>query len=167
MKIVLVLSVIVSFVLIGCKKNEPEIPVKEPEKITFKGIVNRDAKGIPYSEDADDWNFKDKWVEQELSLFGKSLNTSCQLPESYGIIAYPNPCIDKIAIHVNKPDSVRLAVRIVDKNFNTLLSKDSLYAKINVIDLATLSIKDTVRIYYKFMDKSCEFRGHGDVVITK
>lgn len=164
---ILALSVIVSFLSVGCKDNEPENPVKETEKITFKGIVERDARGIPYTEDPDDWKFTDKWVEQELSLFGNSLGTNCLLPESYGIIAYPNPCIDKVSIHVNKPDSVRLALRIVDRNFKVLMSKDSLYSKITMFDVGSLGVQDTVRVYYKFMNGSCEFRGHGDVVIKK
>jgi hypothetical protein len=172
MKIIL-LTVIISLSFFSCDQNvltdplEPVDPVVKPEKISFSGILVRDERGVPYSDiDPDDWNIKDTWVEQEQALFGIGLKSDCAIAD-YEIIAYPNPTFDKVSIHVLKPDSVRLAIRIVDKNFKTLLAKDSLYAKINKIDLSSLGVKDTVRVYYKFMNGSCEFRGHGDVVIEK
>lgn len=162
-----VLSVILGFGLFSCNQNDPTDPVKEPEKIKFSGILVRDAKGLPLSPvDPDDWNIKDTWVEQEISLFGSNFRTDCPATD-YEIIAYPNPAIDKASIHVYKPDSVRLAIRIVDKNFKTLFAKDSLYSKINMVDFSAFGITDTVRVYYKFINGGCEFRGHGDVVIRK
>lgn len=162
-----VLSVMLGFSLFSCNQNDPEDLVKTPEKIKFSGILLRDERGLPLSPvDPDDWNIKDIWVEQEMSLFGSNLKTDCPATD-YEIIAYPNPAKAKAAIHVYKPDSVRLAIRIVDKNFKTLLAKDSLYTKINMIDFAAFGITDTVRVYYKFINGGCEFRGHGDVVITK
>lgn len=167
MRFFLVLSVMISVTLFGCENNEVDNPDEEIPKITFKGIVERDARGMPYTEDPDDWKLTDKWVAQELKLFGLSLNNNCALPESYGIIAYPNPAINQVTIHVNKPNSVRMAVRIVDKNFKTRMSFDSLYATMTAIDLSGIAGADTVRVYYKFLDGSCEFRGHGDLVIKK
>ncbi|GLU56568.1 hypothetical protein [Dyadobacter frigoris] len=162
-----ILSVILGFAFFSCNQNDPEDLVKTPEKITFSGILLRDERGLPLSEvDPDDWNIKDTWVEQEISLFGSNLKTNCPATD-YEIIAYPNPVKDKAAIHVYKPDSVRLAIRIVDKNFKTLFAKDSLYTKINMIDFSAFGITDTVRVYYKFINGGCEFRGHGDVVIGK
>jgi hypothetical protein len=167
MRIFLVLSVLIIVTLFGCENFVLEDPIEKDPKITFQGIVERDARGMPYTEDPDDWKLTDTWVEQELKLFGISLNTNCKLPESYGIIAYPNPLIDQFVLHVNKPDSVRMAIRIVDKNFKTLMSIDSMFATMTKIDVSDFGMADTVRVYYKFLDGSCEFRGHGDLVIKK
>lgn len=162
-----ILSVILGFSLFSCNQNDLTDPVKEPEKIKFSGILLRDERGLPLSPvDPDDWNIKDSWVAQEISLFGSNLKTDCSATD-YEIISYPNPTKDKAAIHVYKPDSVRLAIRIVDKNFKTLFAKDSLYTKINMINFSAFGITDTVRVYYKFINGGCEFRGHGDVVIKK
>ena len=153
--------------MFSCNQNDPADLIKEPEKIKFSGILLRDERGLPLSPvDPDDWNIKDTWVEQEMSLFGSNLKTDCPTTD-YEIIAYPNPTRGISAIHVYKPDSIRLAIRIVDKNFKTLFAKDSLYSKINLIDYSSFGITDTVRVYYKFINGGCEFRGHGDVVIRK
>ncbi|WP_159476091.1 hypothetical protein [Dyadobacter sp. 3J3] len=162
-----ILIVILGFTFFSCNQNDPGDLVKTPEKISFSGILVRDERGLPLSEvDPDDWNIKDTWVEQEMSLFGSNLKTNCPATD-YEIIGYPNPTRGQTAIHVYKPDSVRLAIRIVDKNLKTLFAKDSLYSKINLVDFSAFGITDTVRVYYKFINGGCEFRGHGDVVIRK
>ena len=163
----IVLGVILGFSLSSCNQNDPTDPVKEPEKIKFSGILIRDERGLPLNPvDPDDWNIKDTWVEQEMSLFGNNLKTDCAAP-GYEIIAYPNPVLNKSFIAVYKPDSVQYAIRIVDKDFKVLFKKDSIKTKAILIDYASFGIKDTVRVYYKFINGGCEFRGHGDVVIRK
>lgn len=164
MRIILFL-LLTSVIFYSCQNSSKLEPVEE-EKIEFKGIFEMDERGVPVSDrDSDDWNFTDTWVQQEISLFNRNLRTDCTLPEMYGIIGYPNPTFNIVNLHVNKPDSVRMAIRIVDRNFKVLMSKDSLYAVKNAIDLSQFNIKDTVRVYYKFINGNCEFRGHGDLVI--
>jgi hypothetical protein len=45
-----------------------------------------------------------------------------------------------------------------------LISVDAMVGNIK-FDFAYLKIKDTERLYYKFIEDSCEFRGHGDILI--
>jgi len=152
----------------GCSNSEPQIKESDNKTINFKGITARDPVGSPTNTaDPDDWNFDDKWIEQEISLFGKSLSADCPLPESLRIMAFPNPATSRLSIYTTKPDSARIALRVVDKNFKLLLATDSLYADAVIYDLSKIGVQDTVRVYYKLITKSCEYRGHGDIVIKK
>jgi hypothetical protein len=62
------------------------------------------------------------------------------------------PCSQGIFfIHKEKPDDVLLAIRIVDNEYNVLISKDSIHSSMG-IDLNAFHVPhDTVRIYYKFI----------------
>ena len=160
--------IILSFLFLTCSKEESGVNSIVEDKITFNGISERDPTGVPVREaDPDDWNFKDTWAAQELALFGKGYGSDCMLPEAYNIMAYPNPIIDKVVIDAGKPESVRLAIRVVDRNFKVLLALDSIYSKSTMLDFSKFGIQDTVRVYYKYIDNSCEYRGHGDILIKK
>ena len=82
------------------------------------------------------------------------------------IVAYPNPCKSIIRLDIAKPDSSRFAFRIVDKDFNVLVSHDSITAGAIAITLQEFNISnEIVRIYYKILKENCELRGHGDIKI--
>jgi len=152
----------------GCSNSEPQVKEIDNKTINFKGITARDPVGSPMNTaDPDDWNFNDKWIEQEISLFGKNLSTDCPIRESLRIMAFPNPATSRLSIYTTKPDSARIALRVVDKNFKLLLSTDSLYADAVIYDLSKIGVQDTVRVYYKIIAKSCEYWGHGDIVIKR
>lgn len=58
----------------------------------------------------------------------------------------------------------RVELRLVNKYYIMLISVDAMVGNIK-FDFAYLKIKDTERLYYKFIEDSCEFRGHGDILI--
>jgi len=160
--------IILSILFCNCSNSDPQVKNSVDKLIKFNGITARDLVGAPIGNaDPDDWNFNDKWIENELSLFGTSLSEDCPLPESYRIMAYPNPASSQVEVYIDKPDSARIAIRVVDRNFKVLMAADSLYAKSARFDFSKFEVQDTVRVYYKIINKSCEFRGHGDIFIRK
>lgn len=64
------------------------------------------------------------------------------------------------------PNDARLDLRMVDRSYNLLFSKDSIEVNLISFNLENLVLKDTVRMYYKFVNAGCEYRGHGDIVFN-
>ncbi len=136
--------------------------------IVFKGIRVTDTNGKVYENDLSDWTLTEAWTDKENSLFVEKKVNLCDTSNSiYGISSYPNPCNGNFNLHISKPIETRFAFRIVDRNFNVLLSQDSVFSNGIAFDLNYLNIRnDTVRIYYKFLGQDCELKGHGDILIN-
>lgn len=153
---------IASVILLSC---EPETNTPVENKIYFTGISKTDSNGSTLSIDTTDWKTNDIWSMKELNLFKSLHQSGCALPYDYKIIAYPNPGNGVIALFIDKPADARVELRLVDENFNTLISNDSITQNNIHLNASTFGIQDTVRLYYKFVEYNCEWKGHGDILI--
>jgi hypothetical protein len=149
--------------LISCNKEENII---QNTTINFNGITKTDEQGVPITLDSTDWNIKDVWMLKEQALFPNQYKTDCKPDWPYTIVLYPNPNNGYLAMSLNMPDDARLDIRLVDRFYNVLLSKDSIDKKQIIFDVKNQIPKDTLRMYYKFVNSGCEFRGHGDIIIN-
>ncbi len=149
--------------LLSCKKEEP---IVKEDNIYFKGITAKDDNGVPISNDSTDWNIKDSWMDKEKNLFSKHYKTDCQPGFDYLIDLYPNPNNGIFSLYLKMPNDARLDLRMVDRSYNLLFSKDSIEVNLISFNLENLVLKDTVRMYYKFVNAGCEYRGHGDIVFN-
>ena len=156
---------IITFLIFSCEKEN--VDNNKTDTILFNGITMTTVNGELISQDMSDWNIQESWTDKESSLFDEKKDNSCILENNnYSIISYPNPCEGIFYLHIAKPDESRLAFRIVDRNFNVLLSNDSIFSTSLAISLNDSGISnDTVRIYYKFLGSDCELKGHGDIKI--
>jgi hypothetical protein len=147
---------------IGCdKENTPE-----KKQYYFTGITPTDANGnLMALPDTTDWNTTDVWTPEEMDLFTAQYTTGCAPSFDYKIYMYPNPCISTFRLTVEKDSTTRIALRLIDENFKVLHSIDSIPANALAFDASALGIKDTIRMYYKFIKNGCEYRGHGDILI--
>jgi hypothetical protein len=146
----------------GCEPGEPNTP---PESsIYFNGITNRDVNGLIFSSDTTDWRTDDIWLLKESGLF-PLIHTMCSPQNNNQIIAYPNPCNGIFSLHIEKEPATRVELRLVDQDFNILISNDTILQHNVQLNAGTFGIKDTVRLYYKFVDGNCEWKGHGDIII--
>lgn len=169
--IVLALSILV----VGCKKedtnntttgNTSQFPV-------FSGYTATDMNAVPMgSADTTDWTHDNSWLTSEKNLFPQLQNMTSNF-EPYASIymfpAFPNPISATTNFLLSKESDVRFSFRVVNKNFNVLLSQDSMYSSTFALNTAGLtSSTDTmVRIYYLFeRNDSCLFKGHGDLKIN-
>ena len=152
--------------LIACSKDKED--AKKDSKIIFKGITMMDEMGNSLSNpDTTDWRFDDKWTTEEEDLFAvKNANSNQKCLTT--IILYPNPFQDVFRINLNNfPNSSRMSVRLVNKDFKVLLKNDSIYGSIYFWP-SDVSSYDTLRLYYKLTDPlNFEHRGHGDILIKK
>jgi hypothetical protein len=157
------------FLSYQCKKQA--LP---PTTINFNGITKTDFNAQPLGAvDPTDWTLNDNWTAQEIALFsgGRTVCTSVLSDEKI-FSAAPNPAAGgEFNVGVQAKENVGFMFRIIDKNFNVLLKNDTLTFKTGYNTLtfnlpsANITIKDTVRIYYKMVRGTCEMRGHGDVLI--
>jgi len=148
-------------VTIGCDKENTQ----EKKRYYFTGITPTDANGnLMAMPDTTDWKTGDVWNEAEEKLFADTYVTNCTPSHPYKITVAPNPCVNSFIAWFNKDSSTQVNMRLVDENLNVLLSVDSVTAGAVSIDVSSF-IKDTVRLYYKFIANNCEFKGHGDVLI--
>jgi len=160
MRILVIVFLIGMILFLSCKKENDNNTI-------FTGITVTDNVGRISSRDTTDWKLFENWSEKENSLFDDNLNSACSTGDfDYSIIAYPNPCSGIINLHISKPETMRLAFRVVDKNYNVLITQDSLYSSTIAFNFSYIHISnETVRIYYKLYGESCAFRGHGDLKI--
>jgi len=145
-------------------KDETVNPLAET-KIYFKGIAETDVKGWQITLDNTDWKTNDTWVKQEFDLFKASYQSGCVQSFKNEIAAYPNPGTGFFSLQLSKLASTRVEFRLVDENFQTLISSDTLTNSSIHFDIRDFGIKDTLRLYYRFIENNCEFRGHGDILI--
>jgi hypothetical protein len=153
------------FACIAFTACEPEnIPEPSPT-IYFSGLTQTDVNGQLLSMDSSDWSTSEAWTIQEAGLFNTSYQNHCSPEQPLSISLYPNPNNGVFALQLSKAPTTRLAFRVVDEGFNTIISRDSVYSSTVNINMSTFGIQDTVRMYYKFIENNCEFRGHGDILI--
>ncbi len=153
---------LLALLLSNCKEEDIQ-PIAE--KIYFTGLTQTDNNGWPITFDSTDWKTNDTWVKQESDLFSNIYQSGCNQSYINQIIAYPNPCYGILSLAFDKKNFTRFEMRIVDENMKTLFSSDSITTKYIMINGMDYGIKDTVRVYYKFIENNCEFRGHGDILI--
>ncbi len=146
----------------NCKKKDNSTG---PSIQSYGGISATDANGDKQSNDPTDWTINETWNEKEGSLFAGSYSTGCPATFNYSIIGFPNPATTIFAIGASKTTNATLQMRIVDRNYNVLMSKDTMPDVLYINTSALGGVKDTVRVYYRFIENGCEFRGHGDVVL--
>jgi len=160
----IVLFIVTPLIIISCDKEKDDNNIDE---IVFSGITMRDNVGNTLSQDTNDWQLHDNWTDKENSLFFEKMNGICSTEDyDYYIISYPNPCSGMFFLHLSKPNYSRLAFRIVDKDFNILLSRDSITSTCIAINIGEFNVSnEIVRIYYKFFGQNCELKGHGDIKI--
>jgi hypothetical protein len=147
----------------SCKEKADNPPAGS--KIYFSGLTQTDYNGWPITVDSTDWKTGDTWVKQETDLFTTIYQTDCTQGFDYIIRQYPNPCDGIFTLSFGKPVSTRLELRLVDKNFHLLFSNDSILGNAVQLDSKSFGIKDTLRLYYKFIENNCEFKGHGDILV--
>ena len=161
MKYILIISLSLPILLLSCKPKS--------EFVIFTGITETNENGMKISDDITDWKFDDEWILMEEELFTENSSNVCDFnSEDYTIIAFPNPCDndDIVSLHCDVPENKRVEFRIVDENFNVLLSKDSVSTSI-WIDIESLNINiEIIRIYYKVIGDNCELKGHGDIQVN-
>jgi len=146
----------------GC---EPEETNSSPESsIYFNGITNTDVNGFIISSDTTDWRTDDTWQLKESGLF-PLIQSMCSPHNNNKISAYPNPCNGIFALYLEKEPATRVELRLVDQDFNILISIDTILQNNVQLNAGTFGIKDTARLYYKFVDGNCEWKGHGDIII--
>ncbi len=160
MKKILIPAISALLVLISCNKEDTI------QRIRFNGLTVTDIFGYPIYTDTTDWRLTDEWNETEQSLFVGSSAFLCEnVDDQYFIIAYPNPCINVLLFHIEKPAGSLFSFCMVDRYFNVITERDSMQNSIFAIDRTYIEVPDdTVRIYYKFTMPGCELRGHGDVL---
>ncbi len=150
--------------LVACKKSEPTTPT-----ITFSGISSKDEAGNSLTQDTADWLFNRVWSDKEISLFSSILKTNhnCTVPKQFLMLAYPNPCTNAINIYAGKNADTKVELRLVDTDFNILLKNDTILTSNNMfqINLTTLQKKGLLRLYYRFLEQDCEYRGYGDIEV--
>ncbi len=158
---------LLALVFFACKKDkDPEIEKpEESKKIYFTGITRTNSSGIIISTDSTDWKFNDTWVEQEEKLFSTTNETVCTTPHTHNIFAYPNPSDGIFSLYVKKDSATHVQIRLVDQDFKVILSRDTVFTGISLINVKATAPKDTIRMYYKFIDGTCVRKGHGDLLI--
>jgi hypothetical protein len=159
MKKIIIIGLIMSVFTSSCEKDT--------EENLFTGITESNEFGETISVDETDWNLTENWNETENSLFSESFDNLCSTDSEYYLLsAYPNPCDDIAMLKFIVPDDKRVAFRIVDKDYNILVSQDNASSDI-AINFEYLKVQnDIVRVYYKIFGESCELNGHGDIKVN-
>jgi hypothetical protein len=152
-----VLAILMAF---SCKS-------KTTTQISFGSITERDKFGAVIGKpDTTDWRTDDVWSQQEKDLFTAKFAENAPRTDTMQIMFYTNPCHGKSVIYLQKKPDTKLSLRIVDRDYNVLMSMDDLKDMSSQINLSAIGVNDTVRMYYKFIDsKNNEFKGHGDIVL--
>lgn len=164
MKKLSILLPVLLFMIISCQKEKNKDTTDE---IVFEGITMTDECGNFMSQDTTDWKFTDNWTDKENALFIEKRDNICNINDfKYSIIAYPNPYDGIFSMEILKPENSRLAIRMVDQDFNVLISNDSITSHVIALTFRDLNLSnEIVRIYYKILSEDCELRGHGDIQI--
>jgi hypothetical protein len=159
-KAVLLLSITIVGV-VGCSLEK-----LIQDNIVFRGITQTNVFGTAISKDTTDWRVDDQWSKKEASLFSSSYQQNCKPTAKYVVMAYPNPCQDRISLAIILPNTAQIELKIVNSKFEVLVSKENIKSSL-MFDTTSWKKKnnDIVRVYYKIIDNGCEFRGHGDIMI--
>ncbi len=163
-------SIVIIFVFVfsffSCEKDKEQ--KNSDSTIYFTGISKKDFEGNSLSEpDETDWRFDDEWTTKEEDLFTETY--SCSNQECLtNIVVYPNPFQNRFILNLSDlPNSSRLAIRLVNKNFDVLFEHDSIEGIVSIMP-PNISGYDTLRLYYKLIDsENYEFKGHGDILVQE
>ena len=136
------------------------------------GITFMDADGNRTGPlDESDWGFQGNWTDQAFDLFGGEEGNFCKdADEQAAYVAAPNPATAQSVFGYQLKDSSDLEIKVVDKNYQVLYETEVRntfgpgYNELR-IDWNEIDLKDTVRVFYKVIQKDCEMRGHGDVLL--
>lgn len=159
----MILLALVALYSFSCTK---ETTNQTTETIAFNGFSFIEENGNIVREDPTDWLTSDKWNSTELGLFGlKAIPALCTNTLAAPVTAYPIPSNGNFFFQNGISSSARMEIRIVDKNYKKLYSNDSIYNNTYAFDLTGKVKSDTVRIYYRIIEKTCELHGHGDLFI--
>lgn len=174
MKHYILITVILTSFLVGCKKDDSNIQTGSTltNYPLFTGYTSTDNNGAPtWLTDSTDWTNDTSWISSEKSLFPQYLYLTHDF-EPYSSIqfhpAYPNPTTSTTNFYLTKATDIRLSFKVVNSNFNVIASSDSIYSNsFGVNTAAIISPVDTmIRIYYIFeRNDSCLYKGHGDIKI--
>jgi len=157
------LFILLAILVSNCKDEAVNPPAET--KIYFKGITETDHNAWPITVDSTDWRTDDVWLKQESDLFTQIHQSGCAQSYDNKVHQYPNPSIGIFNLVFEKSAETRLELRLVDKSFILLYSNDSILGNHLVFDSKVFAVKDTLRLYYKFIENNCEFMGHGDILI--
>jgi hypothetical protein len=152
----------------SCVENSEDDNPPMDDTIFFTGITPTDPNGLALGDpDPTDWRFDDEWTEQEAALFPEepTFALGCMPNINYEIMAFPNPSNGIFSLLFQKESTTQVELRLVNEDFNTLISIDEVAQDIIQLNAGTFGIKDTVRLYYRFIEGNCEYRGPGDIVI--
>lgn len=162
-KFIFLLVTVCALYLISCKNSDNN------SKIVFSGVTKTDNFGtVQGSRDTTDWRLDDQWQDIEAKLFKESFSTGCtdSLKQRFRVMFYPNPARQKATLYVIKDSGIRFSYRLVDKDFNVIMSDDSFFGSTLSMNMSSFTSDDTIRIYYKFITSDrCEVRGHGDIFV--
>ena len=154
---------LVACLLISCFACEKEDT--ETAQVFFSGITNRDGNGNENGNvDPDDWNLNVTFNAQERALFPADNLPICTdaLDTVYSVYVYPNPC-SGIFVFGSIIQMDRIALRIVDDNYNVLFAQDSLTSPSLSINEQGDGGSRMVRMYYSVYNDTCKYQGYGDI----
>ena len=156
------LSVFIPVLLLlsmGCKENTCN-PL-----LNFKGITSRDDIAKLLKTDPNDWKLTDTWGRHEIELFDTVYNAECFPPSHFSIMAYPNPTSGPFQLIFNKTEASSIDIRLVDFDCRTLIYIDGIKNNSVALEPSNFNKPGIVRLYYRFVEDGCEYRGHGDIQI--
>lgn len=134
----------------------------------FTGITMTDENGLPLNApDTTDWRVGDAWEQVENGLFDLAELPLCS-GNAEASPGFPNPCGNAMHFRFVSPANAAGYFRVVDKDFNVLVEADSIPfeagAKTISLNFSAVS-PGTVRLYYRLVSGTCEYRGHGDILV--
>ena len=133
--------------------------------LNFKGITSRDDTGALLEADPNDWKLQDTWGRHEIELFDTVYNAECFPPSHFSIMAYPNPTSGPFQLTFNKTEASSIDIRLVDFDCRTLIYIDGIKNNSIGLEPSSFGKSGIVRLYYRFVEDGCEYRGHGDIQI--
>ena len=163
LKIFMLSGILISTIIFSCKDEDVAKGV-----ITISGINKLDVEANPIgSNDITDWKFTDSWSFGEENLFKKdnSSNTATESTApnfSVVVIGYPNPAKSRIFVAFQLEKDMYYDYRIVDKNLNIKLKRDSVKPGGILFGDSAFVNNELYRIYYKIHSDQKIYRGHGD-----
>ncbi|CAN5584489.1 hypothetical protein BH11BAC2_BH11BAC2_09080 [soil metagenome] len=153
--------------IVSCSKDGSTTPEK------FTGYTMTDVTGnFLGTIDSSDWTDDVNWTNREKDLYNDYAKFVDVTNLNPGVIiypAYPNPSSSRIfSISSSKPSGYRMKIRILDYNWKTLITSDSIVDPTLFVDLSNYSVhSDSLfRIYYMIVSNdSCFLKGHGDLSV--
>ncbi len=147
----------------ACEKEDIESAL-----VFFSGITERDNVGnLNGSIDPMDWTLDATFTSRENALFPADNLPICSDASDtiFRVYSYPNPSQGIFAFG-SLVQMDRIALRIVDDNFNILFKEDSLTSQTLTINEDEDGGSRVVRLYYRVYNGGCKYQGYGDLSIN-